>query len=438
MFINILINVIVFSPIASPRHFLQPLPNRLQKAPASMGKSSRSFGTPLSNSTAALANKSVTTSKKVQTRQSSSKKVVRARKLVQQHRTPSRPVTSPKTPSLYDNSYTYTVTFLPGSMGLQMEPAQGLQGCKVNAFADKGPGNPGQARLSNQIRPGDVVLEINDDDVSHMSYNDIIDRLKQLSQMPRKMLFRSTPPTHVIAEETGVASSDDTPLRSFNLTSAGALTPIISPPSDKAKESVSSVLFMDPNSVANSTPTTANVPSSPAYISPVQLQQRPTSKSNNNDKNVVLDVKDTSIDRSSIISPSKIKNLSQEDIELGFGGFNLLLKRNNNSDSNNNQQTNNPSKKPLANVFRTVYNSVMVGRVGSFDSGHTKNPNNKDLPFIDNDTGVVPDKKMEASFHKKSQMVQDLNNVSMVVDDIYFDIDQESPRNTPTSDKVRT
>lgn len=308
-----------------------------------------------------------------------------------------------------------------------MEPAQGLQGCKVNAFADKGPGNPGQARLSNQIRPGDVVLEINDDPVSHMSYNDIIDWLKQLSQMPRKMLFHSTPPTHIIAAET--------PLRSMNLASTEALKPIISPPSDKAKESVSSVLFMDPNTVATSTPTTANVPSSPAYISPAQLQQEPTSKSSNHEENVVLDMKDTSIDRSSIISPSKIKNLSQEDIELGFGGFNLLLKKNNNDSSN--QTTNNPSKKPLANVFRTVYNSVMVGRVGSFDLGNNNNPNNIDMPFINNDTGVVPDKQMEASFHKKSQMIQDLNKVSMVVDDIYFDIDQESPRNAPTSDKVR-
>lgn len=297
-----------------------------------------------------------------------------------------------------------------------MEPAQGLLGCKVNAFADQGPGKPGQARLSNQIRPGDVVVEINDEVVSHLSYNDIIDRLKQLAQMPRKMLFRSAPPAFIV-DDTVPARATPKPLRSFHLTSNGALTPVISPSDDNAKSSISSVLFMDPTTLSSRTSSpaphaaTGSVPSSPAYMSPAQQDAFASSS----EANVVLDVKDNtsqSIDSSSIISPSKVKNLSQEDLELGLGH------------NNNHRKSKANTKKPLANVFRTVYNSVMVGRVGSFDFGASSN-NNK-MPFKDDGPGSVPEKQMEESFHKKSQMVQDLEQVSMVVDDIYFGIDQKT------------
>jgi len=310
------------------------------------------------------------------------------------------PLSSPTTDNNSNIGYqstdpvTFTVTFLPGSMGLQMEPSNGLLGCKVHAFADKGPTQPGQARLSGQIQPGDVVVKLNDEPVNHHTYNQIIARLKQLGQMPRKMEFQRS--------DTNESTEDNTPLRSL----PALTTPVASLlHAEQQQQPKPSVLFMD---AATDSPT--------AVVLDIEEQEE----------------EDCLIDRSSILSPSKIiKNVQQEDLELGLG-TSTILKR---STKKNN--------KPLTSVFRTVFNSVMKGGALDFSSSSANGCKNK-LPFQEQDAKLPMNaaavqreqQKMEESFHKKSQMLQDLSQVCMVVDDIRFDVEaqpEESPKSVKNS-----
>ena len=87
---------------------------------------------------------------------SSTKKVVRVRRTPQ----PS----GKTTPFLHEtqSSNEKTVVFAPGPVGLQLEPVNEdpVYGCRVVRFVDGGPKNPGQARQSGEIQPGDWVLKV--------------------------------------------------------------------------------------------------------------------------------------------------------------------------------------------------------------------------------------------------------------------------------------
>ena len=144
---------------------------------------------------------------------------------------------------------------------------------------------------------------------------------------------------------------------------------MVSPPQEEngissEKKSVSSVLFLDPSKTPTTTTTTptfssGSLTSSPAVAaSPANNNLLPSQSSDNEQKHVVLDVNDEnisqSIDTSSTISPSKVKNMSQEDLELGLG-FTFVSGGN----SNNNAS--------MARVLRNVYNNVVGKKAAALD-----------------------------------------------------------------------
>ena len=102
-------------------------------------------------------------------------------------RTPNRSKTSPSRPRL-DN----TITFSPGSVGLELEPLKEdpKYGCRVVRFVDGGPKRPGQARESGKIKPGDLVHGVEGNGIVASSYDDIIKLLKDIS-ITRTIRFRS-------------------------------------------------------------------------------------------------------------------------------------------------------------------------------------------------------------------------------------------------------
>lgn len=85
----------------------------------------------------------------------------------------TRQATAPKSNNNNNNNeasdLAYSVVFRPGSVGLKLEPvveSMGRQvGCRVLDFADGGKDDPGQARATKRIRPGDLLVAINGRDV---------------------------------------------------------------------------------------------------------------------------------------------------------------------------------------------------------------------------------------------------------------------------------
>jgi hypothetical protein len=132
----------------------------------------------------------------------SAKKVVRVRKSATKKKRISyiRAATEPSTaaPSNTDkaSAVAYSVHFEPGPVGLKLEPVvmnmgAGL-GCRVLEFADGGDGDPGQARKSRKIQPGDLLAEIDGRDVVSWNYPDIIALLKRNpGSKGRDVVFRS-------------------------------------------------------------------------------------------------------------------------------------------------------------------------------------------------------------------------------------------------------
>jgi hypothetical protein len=76
----------------------------------------------------------------------------------------------------------YEVHFLPGPIGVKLEPVVETNGrevgCRVLRFADAG-GVVGQARMSGKIRPGDLLIAIDGRDVISWDYPDIIKLLRK-------------------------------------------------------------------------------------------------------------------------------------------------------------------------------------------------------------------------------------------------------------------
>ena len=85
------------------------------------------------------------------------------------------------------------IVFLPGPIGLQLEPIRDhpKYACRVVRFADGGPNNPGQARQSGLVSPGDfVVSAVANGIVANNSYDEIMRVLKYGSVM-RTITVRS-------------------------------------------------------------------------------------------------------------------------------------------------------------------------------------------------------------------------------------------------------
>ena len=88
-----------------------------------------------------------------------------------------------------------TVVLSPGPVGFQLEPANKspMYGCRITRFVDGGPNNPGQARMSGSIEPGDLVLKAESEGSfkEGSTYDDIISVLQQ-SDTKRVITVQST------------------------------------------------------------------------------------------------------------------------------------------------------------------------------------------------------------------------------------------------------
>jgi hypothetical protein len=87
-----------------------------------------------------------------------------------------------------------TVVFVPGPVGLQLEPVNESPryGCRVARFVDGGPNDPGQARKSGKISCGDLVLKVEAEGelMAATTYDEII-KLLQLSHKKRIITVQS-------------------------------------------------------------------------------------------------------------------------------------------------------------------------------------------------------------------------------------------------------
>ena len=82
----------------------------------------------------------------------------------------------------------------PGPVGLQLEPVneEPVYGCRVVRFVDGGPNDPGQARKSGKVQPGDLVLKVEAEGsvMSATTYEEIIGLLKH-THVKRILTVRS-------------------------------------------------------------------------------------------------------------------------------------------------------------------------------------------------------------------------------------------------------
>jgi nucleoprotein TPR len=107
--------------------------------------------------------------------------VVRVRRTPQSSNKKSVSLTLPKLDTSHPSNEK-TVVFTPGPVGLQLEPvnADPVYGCRVVRFVDGGPKNPGQARRSGMIKPGDWVLKVKAEGtlMAATTFEEILDLLK--------------------------------------------------------------------------------------------------------------------------------------------------------------------------------------------------------------------------------------------------------------------
>ncbi len=82
------------------------------------------------------------------------------------------------------------VLFEPGSVGMQLEQSTSDYPAKIVRFVDGGPQDPGQARQSGRLRPGDFVVRVEAEGIVGTTYYTIL-HLLQKSWTIRKLTFRS-------------------------------------------------------------------------------------------------------------------------------------------------------------------------------------------------------------------------------------------------------
>ena len=104
-----------------------------------------------------------------------------------------------------------TVVFVPGPVGLQLEPVNESPryGCRVARFVDGGPNDPGQARKSGKISCGDLVLKVEAEGelMAATTYDEII-KLLQLSHKKRIITVQSIWGSHKNVSEPTTNKSD--------------------------------------------------------------------------------------------------------------------------------------------------------------------------------------------------------------------------------------
>jgi hypothetical protein len=107
---------------------------------------------------------------------------------------------APVIPSVIDFSQfsqEQSIFFEPGPVGMQLEPVTheetGLNrdyAAKIVRFVDGGPQNPGSARASGRLRPGDFVIRVEAEGIVGTTYYTAL-HLLQKSWTTRKLTFRS-------------------------------------------------------------------------------------------------------------------------------------------------------------------------------------------------------------------------------------------------------
>jgi hypothetical protein len=85
-----------------------------------------------------------------------------------------------------------TIVFAPGAIGLQLEPVREdpKYACRVIRFVDGGPRNPGQARMSGKIMPGDAIIRAEANGIVGTSYEVIMQILTD-AWATRTLIFQS-------------------------------------------------------------------------------------------------------------------------------------------------------------------------------------------------------------------------------------------------------
>lgn len=85
-----------------------------------------------------------------------------------------------------------TIVFEPGPIGLQLEPVREdpKYACRVIRFVDGGPKNPGQARRSGKIMPGDAIIRAEANGIVGCSYEEIMQLLTD-TWATRTLIFQS-------------------------------------------------------------------------------------------------------------------------------------------------------------------------------------------------------------------------------------------------------
>ena len=121
-----------------------------------------------------------------------------------------------------------TVVFVPGPVGLQLEPVNESPryGCRVARFVDGGPNDPGQARKSGKISCGDLVLKVEAEGelMAATTYDEII-KLLQLSHKKRIITVQSIWGSHKnVSEPTTNKSDRGTKIGQFIPTKRGSST----------------------------------------------------------------------------------------------------------------------------------------------------------------------------------------------------------------------
>ena len=144
----------------------------------------------------------------------------------------------------------YSVTFVPGPIGIQLEPVFETklgkeEGCRVvRCLDDTDP--PGQAHNTGAIQPGDLLVGVNDTDVSVWNYPDTIRLLKSISSHPKRTLVfvavgrqtkattmskpvvtatKTTKGTRKIGAKGGIGTNPKTPVRSKSVRSKAGPRP---------------------------------------------------------------------------------------------------------------------------------------------------------------------------------------------------------------------
>lgn len=251
----------------------------------------------------------------------------------------------------------YSVLFEPGSIGLKLEPvveSMGREvGCRVLGFADGGEDDPGQARKSKLIRPGDLLVAINGRDVISWNYPDILALLRQTAKANERILaFRSvwTPTESTELRDAAPSmeskvllekSTSATPVKQRELsydssTAAAEDLELTQSPA----ESVIHSHFLSGFQPAESKPLEEIDELKPDVVTELIPTISPDTEEESCGSQSVDTAHSVEPDDNSCFSPSRVKELSMSSSHGTTG------------------RSSHPTTKPLSNVVKTVYNSV--------------------------------------------------------------------------------